>query len=61
MYTGPDRYLTLSNFLYSQELRTQLNQEREATRHATLSKDLELKEIRAQIDKTVRRYQWKCV
>ena len=38
----------------SQELRTQLGQERDATRHSTLSKDLELKEVRNRIDKMVR-------
>ncbi|KAI0087040.1 hypothetical protein BDY19DRAFT_324018 [Irpex rosettiformis] len=36
----------------TQELRTQLNEERESARHATLLKDLELKELRTRIDKT---------
>ncbi|KAI0693206.1 hypothetical protein BC835DRAFT_1276339 [Cytidiella melzeri] len=36
----------------TQELRAHLSQERDATRHTTLSKDLELKELRNRIDKT---------
>ncbi len=37
-------------------MRAQLSQERDTMRHETLSKDLELKEIRARIDKTVRSF-----
>ena len=38
---------------YSQDLRTQLSQERDSVRHLTLQKDLELKELRNRIDKDV--------
>ena len=36
----------------TQDLRSQLNQERDSVRHLTLQKDLELKELRVRIDKS---------
>ena len=38
---------------FSQDLRTQLLQERESVRHISLQKDIELKELQARIDKNV--------
>ena len=43
----------LNRNLCSQELRAQLSQERDNTRHSQLQKDLELRELRTRIDKTV--------
>ena len=38
----------------SQDLKTQLGQERDAVRHLTLQKEIELKDIQTRMDKTVR-------
>jgi len=38
----------------AQDLRAQVTQERDNARHATLQKDLELKELQSRLDKTVR-------
>ena len=37
----------------SQDMRSQLSQERDTARHSSLQKDLELRELRARIDKLV--------
>ena len=42
----------------SQDLRTQLQQERDSVRHITLQKDIEFKELRVKMEKTVRRYMF---
>lgn len=39
--------------LHSQDLRAQLQQERDSIRHLSLQKDIELKELRNKLDKTV--------
>lgn len=44
----------------SQDLRSQLTQERDSARHAALQKDLELKELRTRIDKLVSRLRLQC-
>lgn len=40
--------------LYSQDLRTQLTQERESVRRITLQRELDLKELQNKLDKAVR-------
>lgn len=53
-------YVTFSYMLsgadilaFSQDLRSQLNQERDASRHTALQKDLDIKELRTRVDKLV--------
>lgn len=42
-----------ANVLSSQDLRTQLTQERDSVRHLTLQKDIELKDLRSRMEKSV--------
>lgn len=40
--------------LYSQDLRSQLNQERDSVRHVSLQKEIEVKDLQTRLEKSVR-------
>lgn len=47
------RLIPQTVFLYSQDLRSQLSQERDSVRHISLQKEIEVKDLQTRLEKTV--------
>ena len=47
------RVITQTVVLYSQDLRSQLSQERDSVRHISLQKEIEVKDLQTRLEKTV--------
>lgn len=53
MYPNPSQFYERLTGHHRQDLKAHLSQERDAVRHVTLQKDIDLKNLQARLDKTV--------
>jgi len=53
-FSPKTRMIPQTVVLYSQDLRSQLSQERDSVRHVSLQKEIEVKDLQTRLEKSVR-------